>query len=135
MSTGGIRPEPRPRRQWTLPAPPGPSVREVVEKREREAGLRCSDHSCGVGPSDEDPMVEVGEGDRRQIRILRDNGEYTCEHLLHPPCLVSAQRVALRGAEETRVNGRVEVACPVCRAEGTIAVEDWEEGVRRLEAV
>ncbi|KAL1740198.1 hypothetical protein HDZ31DRAFT_47976 [Schizophyllum fasciatum] len=132
MSTGGRRPR---RLAWTLPPAPGPTVREVVERREREAGLRCSDHSCGVGPSDEDPEVEVGDAERRQIRIARAGGGAACAHLLHAPCLVSAQRVALRGAPETVADGRVEVACPVCRVEGTVALEDWLEGVRRLEAV
>lgn len=40
-----------------------------MEKREQEAGLRCCDMSCGVGPSDEDPWVDVGEQELKQLSI------------------------------------------------------------------
>ena len=43
-----------PKPPWTLPPAPGPTLRQRIEHREREAGLRCYDVSCGVGPSDED---------------------------------------------------------------------------------
>jgi hypothetical protein len=50
---------PLPRQDWAPPPPPGPTLRDCVERREREAGLRCCAASCCVGPSDEDPFVDV----------------------------------------------------------------------------
>ncbi|KAJ3472544.1 hypothetical protein NLI96_g13320 [Meripilus lineatus] len=35
-----------PKPDWTLPPPPGLTLRQRVEKREREMGLRCFDMSC-----------------------------------------------------------------------------------------
>ncbi|KAK0468290.1 uncharacterized protein EV420DRAFT_456015 [Desarmillaria tabescens] len=108
--------QPTERKKWTLPPAPGPTLRQRIERKEREAGLRCYDMSCGVGPSDEDPFVAVSE---EQVHIQRHDTEtgqvsVVCEHTFHPSCLVSAQRVALRGADEN--------------VEG----EDVEEGVRAL---
>ncbi|KAE9410465.1 hypothetical protein BT96DRAFT_781792, partial [Gymnopus androsaceus JB14] len=139
---------------WAPPAAPGMTLRQTIEKREREAGLRCWDVSCGVGPSDEDPFVTITDAQKRQIRIRQqvaasDSAEdgkgkgkekektdeepepqYVCPHTFHPPCIVSAQRAALNGAEEVVVeDGKsVEVSCPVCRATGVVSREDWEEG-------
>ncbi|KAJ7809620.1 hypothetical protein B0H14DRAFT_3758999 [Mycena olivaceomarginata] len=46
-------------RYWAPPPPQGPTLRDHVEHREREAGLRCCAMSCCVGPSDEDPFVDA----------------------------------------------------------------------------
>ncbi|KAG7449289.1 uncharacterized protein BT62DRAFT_917877 [Guyanagaster necrorhizus] len=136
---GGANPrrqprQPSERKKWTLPPAPGPTLRQHLERKEREAGLRCYDMSCGVGPSDEDPYVIMSE---KQLHIQRrktkmEQGSVVCEHTFHPSCLVSAQRVALKGADENVEGEDVEVSCPVCRADGVILKEDWQEGVRAL---
>ncbi|EMD40226.1 hypothetical protein CERSUDRAFT_45545 [Gelatoporia subvermispora B] len=128
----------RDKRRWSLPAAPGPTLRQRIERREREIGLRCSDVSCGLGPSDEDPVPVVDVSSLRQISIrpLKDHGEgdRVCEHTFHPSCLVSAERVAGWGQEDKKDDRdeEVEVSCPVCRAVGSISREDWEEGACAL---
>ena len=114
-----------PKPDWTLPPPPGLTLRQRVEKREREMGLRCFDMSCGIGPTDEDPIPsvdittmrqvgirrmkeggeDVGKGKEREREVeMMEDGEgedgYVCEHRFHPACLVSAERVAGWGVEE-----------------------------------
>ncbi|KAG6884730.1 hypothetical protein C0993_008679 [Termitomyces sp. T159_Od127] len=134
---------PREKKSWTLPAPPGPTLRQRIEKREREAGLRCYDISCGVGPSDEEPFVGAGstEGARRQLSICTVTPEghekremVVCEHTFHPACLVSAARVANALGEDVSVGQGdfVEVSCSVCRGVGSVRKEDWDEGVTAL---
>ena len=144
-------PAPRPPKTWTLPAPPGPTLRQRVEKKEREAGLRCHDLSCGVGPSDEDPFVGLTEEAKRQVSIVlrkpREEGVdedvemeeegvvvvNVCPHTFHAPCLVSAARLSMMGAEAASgVEGYVEVACSVCRGVGSVRQGVWEEGVTAL---
>lgn len=129
------------KRQWTPPPPPGATLRERVERKEREMGLRCSDISCGLGPTDEDPVPVVDPRAVRQIYIRPlpgkgDPNAHVCEHQFHPACLVSAERVAgWSGADQKReVEGEedVEVSCPVCRAVGCISHEDWDEGACAL---
>lgn len=152
MGMGGPRRAPRQPREkkvWTLPPAPGPTLRQRIERKEREAGLRCYDVSCGVGPSDEEPFAALTEATKKQlsIRALRTSTEETegggdakesaaagsvCSHTFHPPCLVSAARVALMGEDATVVNGNVEVACSVCRGVGNVAKRDWDEGVQAL---
>ncbi|CAA7262851.1 unnamed protein product [Cyclocybe aegerita] len=144
----GMRPHPvpeRPKGPWVLPPPPGLTLRQRVERREREAGLRCHDVSCGLGPSDEDPFgAELGEATVLQgvkqlsVRVKGEsgqgeNGERVCEHTFHSGCLVSAERVALKGADAI-VDGdeNIEVSCPVCRHAGCMTKEEWEEGVHAL---
>ncbi|OCH91593.1 hypothetical protein OBBRIDRAFT_792071 [Obba rivulosa] len=129
----------REKRRWSLPAAPGPTLRQRIERREREMGLRCSDPTCGLGPSDEDPAPVVDESALRQIHIrpLKGHGEgdRVCEHSFHPACLVRAERVAGWSPEDKKRNeneDEVEVSCPVCRAIGYISREDWEEGARAL---
>lgn len=133
---GGARlPE---KRQWTLPPPPGPTLRQRVETRERELGMRCCDISCGLGPSDEDPSPVIDGSTVRRISIRPLNavdGNKVCEHTFHPACLVSAERVAGWGSEdnkEEKVGEQVEVSCPVCRAVGYVSREDWDEGACAL---
>ncbi|KAI0917066.1 hypothetical protein AcW2_007294 [Taiwanofungus camphoratus] len=134
VSPNTARPQrPPEKRQWSLPAPPGPTLRQRVERRERELGLRCWDVSCGLGPSDEDPSPVIEPTAMRQIHIrpLAGAGERVCEHMFHPSCLVSAERVAGWGGEdkkEEKEGGEVEVSCPVCRAVGAVSKMDWEDG-------
>ncbi|KAJ7705347.1 hypothetical protein B0H17DRAFT_920203 [Mycena rosella] len=117
-----------PPQEWAPPPAPGPTLRDRIERREREAGLRCCDASCGVGPSDEDPFVEVREAARRVVPL-------GCGHSFHPACLVSAQRVrggwrepVLGGAEGEGKEGEVEVVCSLCRAEGHVPQAEWLAG-------
>ena len=134
---GARRPnQPREKKPWTLPPAPGPSLRSRVEEREREVGLRCSDISCGIGPSDEDPFPDVSGASLKQISIrpLPDSTSMNtsvCSHTFHSSCLVSAERVASWGGEE-KEEERVEVSCPKCRTLGCVSGEDWEEGVQGL---
>ena len=141
-----MRPPPRrERKEWTLPPPPGPSLRQRIEQREREQGLRCFDTSCGVGPSDDDPYPDLSPGSMKQVSIHsrgmeRDNDTASgavCAHAFHPVCLVMAERVARGGASAAGGNGAipaldVEVSCPVCRATGFVKWSEWEEGVATL---
>ncbi|KAF8624420.1 hypothetical protein AX15_005898 [Amanita polypyramis BW_CC] len=84
------------KKQWAPPAAPGPTLRQRIEKREREAGLRCHDVSCGVGPSDEDPIIFVTTDGIKQLTLRPVNvdgttstqeGARTCVHTFHPSCL------------------------------------------------
>ncbi|TFY68999.1 hypothetical protein EVJ58_g666 [Rhodofomes roseus] len=131
------RGRPPEKQQWTPPAPPGQTLRQRVERKERERGLRCWDVSCGLGPMDEDPFPVIDPSTIRQISINRigGNGEKVCEHTFHPSCLVSAERVAGWGGEdkkEEKEGEEVEVSCPVCRAVGIIPRTDWDEGACAL---
>ena len=63
------RAAPAEKRQWVLPSPPGLTLRERVEKKERALGLRCSAISCGLGPSDEDPVPVSDPRAVRQVPI------------------------------------------------------------------
>lgn len=129
----------RERTTWTVPPAPGPSLRQRVEQREREQGLRCSDISCGVGPSDDDPYPEPSASLTKQVFIHpladaeheSDVNASVCAHLFHPACLVSAERVAGWGGED-KAELLVEVSCPICRAVGCVTREEWELGVSAL---
>lgn len=130
-----------PKRPWVLPPAPGPTLRQRIERREREAGLRCHDVSCGLGPSDEDPFDGDDSGmlcnmpllSIRKEKNLEESRQAVCEHKLHSACLVSAERIALRGMDAVvDDNGCVEVSCPVCRSVGCVTKEEWEEGVGAL---
>ena len=135
---GQGRARPPEKRQWTPPAPPGPTLRQRVERLERERGLRCWDVSCGLGPTDEDPVPVIDPSSIRQIPINRigGQGEKVCEHTFHPSCLVSAERVAGWGAEDKKEEKEgeeeVEVSCPLCRTVGVISRTDWDEGACAL---
>lgn len=127
----------RERKPWTLPPPPGPSLRQRVEQKEREQGLRCSDTSCGIGPSDDEPYPPLSHLSMKEVSIHKqvDGAIVTsgavCAHKFHPACLVSAERVAGWGGKETN-DPIVEVSCPVCRAVGCVTRSEWEEGVVAL---
>ena len=136
---------PAEKRHWTPPPAPGPTLRQVVERNEREMGLRCSDVSCGIGPSDEDdlsafPALDFSTLRQIGIRPPKDDTsgrEAVCEHKFHPACLVSAGRVAGWGHEEKTgepagEDEDVEVSCPVCRSVGVISRLEWEEGACEL---
>ncbi|TEB20135.1 hypothetical protein FA13DRAFT_1743388 [Coprinellus micaceus] len=124
-----------PKKEWTPPPPPGPTLRQRIEKREHEAGLRCSDISCGIGPSDEEPCISEADAQLKQLSIHETgkDGNRVCSHSFHSSCLVSAERVARRGADASIVGSDVEVNCPVCRGAGSISKSDWDEGVHTLE--
>lgn len=138
---GGANFEPEASREWVPPPAPGPTLRQRVEAKERKAGLRCDDPSCGIGPSDEDPFPEVFNAlDSpyiKRVAILGCGGdEAVCWHLFHPACLVSADRCAGWG-EENRPSeeghGEYEVvSCPVCRIVGKVQKKVWEEGAEKL---
>lgn len=128
------------RKEWTPPPPPGLTLRQRIERHEREAGLRCDDVSCGQAPSDEDPdHVPANWQNEKQkmLAIKRDRGagEPVCEHRFHPVCLVDAGRVAGWGPITNGDAGEegVEVACPRCRETGHVEYPEWEEGVRASE--
>ncbi|KAK2463384.1 hypothetical protein APHAL10511_004610 [Amanita phalloides] len=130
---------PSEKKQWAPPPAPGPTLRQRIEKREREAGLRCYDVSCGIGPSDEDPLVLVRSEEMKQLvlrRVMGDGlteaGTRMCAHTFHPSCLVSTERVALRGGDVPVVGDEVEVSCSVCRAVGRVSRTEWEEGLQQL---
>lgn len=135
---GQGRARPPEKRQWTPPAPPGQTLRQRVERLERERGLRCWDVSCGLGPTDEDPIPVIEPLTIRQICInkIGGHGEKVCEHTFHPSCLVSAERVAGWGAEDMKEEKEgeeeVEVSCPLCRTVGVISRTDWDEGACAL---
>ncbi|KAJ7054067.1 hypothetical protein C8F01DRAFT_995719 [Mycena amicta] len=120
-----------PPQEWTPPDPPGVTLRERVERRERDAGLRCSDSSCGIGPSDDDPFIEVPENAQRRIPITGPDGKTACSHTFHPTCLVSAQRSRRGWLEPQLAEGKedaIEVSCSLCRADGTVPPAEWLEG-------
>ncbi|PFH51206.1 hypothetical protein AMATHDRAFT_59465 [Amanita thiersii Skay4041] len=130
---------PAEKKQWAPPPAPGPTLRQRVEKKEREAGLRCHDVSCGIGPSDDDPFVSVTEVSMKQLSLQSLNGDgsesdpkTSCPHTFHPSCLVSTERVASRGADTPVVGDNVEVSCSVCRSVGRVSKKDWEEGALTL---
>ena len=133
---------PAEKRQWTPPPAPGPTLRQVVERNERAMGLRCSDISCGLGPSDDDPVSSIDLSSLRQISIRPPQSDTSgkdsvCEHKFHPSCLVSAERVTgwgheVKTGEPAGDGDEVEVSCPVCRAVGVISRLDWEEGACML---
>ena len=138
---GGVNREPEAPREWIPPPAPGPTLRQRVEAKERQAGLRCDDPSCGIGPSDEDPLPEVfNDPDSppvKRVGILKDGGDETdCGHIFHPACLVSADRCAGWGQEYRPTNdgggGYEVVSCPVCRGVGKVQREVWEEGAKAL---
>ena len=122
---------PREKRPWTLPPPPGLTLRQRVEQKEREVGLRCCDVSCGVGPSDEEPNSSDASMKQLSIRPLRSGGD-ACAHTFHPACLVRAERVAF-GSKENVDGGDVGVSCSVCRMVGCVTSEEWMEGEKALD--
>ena len=97
--------------------------------------MRCSDVSCGIGPSDDDPFVDLSAGLKKQLSIHQcgDENVKVCGHAFHSACLVSAERVALRGADAAIVGDDVEVSCPVCKGVGCVSRKDWDEGVFTLQ--
>ncbi|KAG9122516.1 hypothetical protein FRC07_001065 [Ceratobasidium sp. 392] len=147
---------PPPQKKWTPPEAVK-TFRQVVEEKEREAGWRCDDPACLLGPADdEEPSDEphdiklrypimrsmVPEGPARQkiqdgIRVYADgedfrvNGENpVCEHTLHAECLVTSARVNGWGpAQNAAPNSRVTLRCPVCRLEGVVERQVWDAGM------
>ncbi|GJJ15889.1 hypothetical protein Clacol_010167 [Clathrus columnatus] len=93
------RPE---RRKWISPDPVGRTLRQRVEAKERELGLRCDDVVCLVAPSDEDPVPSDSLSDaskaaltkRVQLHGAYDSRGRLCEHSFHSACLVASARIA-----------------------------------------
>lgn len=138
---GGVNHVPETPTEWMPPSAPGPTLRQRVEAKERQAGLRCDDPSCGIGPSDEDPFPTVfsdpNSSSVKRVGILKEGGEEAvCCHVLHPACLVSADRCAGWGERDRPTNDGSEenevVSCPVCRSVGQVQREVWDEGVKAL---
>ncbi|KAJ6464888.1 hypothetical protein C8R45DRAFT_802695, partial [Mycena sanguinolenta] len=78
--------------RWAPPPAPGPSIRDRVERNEREAGLRCDDPCCAIGPSDDDPFAQISEAARQMISLGGGDGYgKACAHVFHRSCLLSAQ--------------------------------------------
>ncbi|KAH9985861.1 hypothetical protein BJV77DRAFT_1031053 [Russula vinacea] len=101
-----------PKRAWAPPPAPGLTLRQRVEQGEREKGLRCDD----IGPA------------RVVIHTVGD-GVSVCGHTFHSSCLVSAERVAGWGSDS---EDERELRCPVCRADGVVPRQDWEQGAQAL---
>ena len=125
----------REKKDWTLPLAPGLTLREKVEKREREMGLRCSEFCCAVGPHDDDPPLSSFEKEAQVSILLVEGGEgeSICEHTFHPSCLVSSSRISSLTSfsdteEESHVGAEVEVSCPVCKHSGVVSRSVWEGG-------
>ena len=138
---GGANPEPEIPGDWAPPSAPGPTLRQRVETKERKAGLRCDDPSCGIGPSDEVPYPEAfynpDSSSIKRVAIMQDGGDdAVCGHIFHPACLVSADRCAGWGKEarpsEGANDGYEVVSCPVCRVVGKVQKELWDEGAKEL---
>ncbi|KZW03373.1 hypothetical protein EXIGLDRAFT_725815 [Exidia glandulosa HHB12029] len=121
------------RRKWSRPDSQGRTIRQHVEQRERELGLRCDSTSCDVAPTDEDPAPQIPAGVTTKTICLRPTGEKKCEHKFHPQCIVTAARVAAAAAGRDAADASA-VSCPICRAEGALTTEEWEEGERALQA-
>jgi hypothetical protein len=136
----------RPPREYLPSAPPGLTLRQRVEKLEREHGLRCWEPTCGLAPHDDEPELGVFE---RQAHVLKplpeakgkgrevsgDDRERACEHTYHPSCLVSSQRVrAVTHNEEIDERAdEIPVICEVCRTPGVVEQGVWLEGVKALD--
>lgn len=122
----------RSREKWKLPEAPGLSLRERIEEREREKGLRCGAKSCIFGPVDHDPYKEDGRVMRMvEIRVREVKG-LQCQHLVHPSCLMQVKpKDRWPDKEDDEVD--VDVVCPMCRQGGTVGKADWDEGQLALE--
>jgi len=129
---------PRERRKWTVPDGRGATIRQQVEKKEREVGLRCHDPSCGLAPTDDVPLVSEKDTERIVIRKNHDGAggdhlrSHACDHKFHSGCLVSAARVAGLSPSLDSPSDEVEVSCMVCRAQGHVGRCDWDSGVKQL---
>lgn len=122
-------------RFWTRPEAPGRSLRENIEEKEREMGLRCWDPICMFAPTDEAPYTTTSTLRQISIKVATLT---TCVHAVHPACLVRSARAA--GWKAVRSNPDVDdgdasaakVLCPSCLTAGTVSRKDWEEGVTAL---
>jgi hypothetical protein len=138
MGPGGTNHGPEVPREWVPPPAPGHTLRQRVEAKERKAGLRCDDPSCGIGPSDEDPFPVVFDtpdsSSTKRVAIRRGGGDgAACGHVFHPACLVSADRCSGWGAEDRPCDDEYKVvSCSVCRSVGKVEKEVWEEGATEL---
>ncbi|KAF8529053.1 hypothetical protein BU17DRAFT_28238, partial [Hysterangium stoloniferum] len=115
---------------WTLPTAPGLSLRERIEAREQEMGMRCASAICIYAPSDEDPQSTSTQV--RSQTSISTKEEDNCKHTFHPACLVLQTRLAGREASIISVPGAedpvVEIHCPSCHSLGTLSSRIWAEG-------
>jgi hypothetical protein len=133
LFTQGFGDQPAERKQWTVPDGRGATIRQRVENKERDVGLRCYDPSCGLAPTDDAPLVPTKN--TKRVLIYKDNDAdvHVCEHSFHSGCLVSAARVAGFHPQGEDQYEEVEVPCIVCRSHGHIGRNSWDDGVRQLE--
>ncbi|KIJ56706.1 hypothetical protein M422DRAFT_40301 [Sphaerobolus stellatus SS14] len=122
----------RPRREWQLPEGPGLSLRERIEERERELGLRCLMKTCIFAPSD-DSLIGEDAPIRPQvlIQIPESDQSSSCTHSVHPACLVLHTRTT--GVGIAVQEDKIDVSCPLCRAAGVVSKGVWDEGAKTLE--
>ncbi|KAF8523258.1 hypothetical protein BU17DRAFT_43946, partial [Hysterangium stoloniferum] len=140
------------RKPWTPPEPVGRTLRQRVEAKERELGLRCDDVVCDIAPGDDDDDDDDSGGnwggsgsEDGRVKMIKIHAAYdasgrACEHMFHAGCFVTSARVAGEGEESDEAGTDAEeemipVSCPVCRAEGSLTRGEWEEGVRMAMAV
>ncbi|KAJ7829571.1 hypothetical protein B0H14DRAFT_2309325, partial [Mycena olivaceomarginata] len=76
--------------------------------------------SCGAGPSDDDPFVEVARDFVGLLAPGAEGGKTVCAHTFNPACLRSRWRGFAAGDREA-----VEIACSLCSAEGRIPPVMW----------
>ncbi|KAF8168992.1 hypothetical protein K438DRAFT_1855965, partial [Mycena galopus ATCC 62051] len=97
--------------EWAPPPAPGPTIRDRVERREREAGMRCDAAACRVGPSDDDPFIEILEKAERTNVINtgpkgRRGAGKACTRMFHRSCLVRCRLKVLRNCWPKLMGGR-----------------------------
>ncbi|QRV77579.1 Zf-rbx1 domain protein [Ceratobasidium sp. AG-Ba] len=147
---------PPPPKKWTPPEPVK-TFRQVVEEKEREAGWRCDDPACLLGPADDEELAAEPQikprysimrpiapgglvrhhksqdgirvyADGEDVRVSGENP--VCDHTLHAECLVTCARVnGWAPPDDADPRSRVTLRCPVCRHEGTVERYVWDSGV------
>ncbi|KAJ7726191.1 hypothetical protein B0H14DRAFT_3519172 [Mycena olivaceomarginata] len=103
------------RLDWAPPPPQGQTLRERVERRERQVRLRCCAPSCRVGPSDDNPFADA----RRSVRLLPIGVDGACTHMHHSVCLVLGH-----GTRD-----EMEVVCTSCSTRVCVPPAVWLEAL------
>ncbi|EJD38427.1 hypothetical protein AURDEDRAFT_128882 [Auricularia subglabra TFB-10046 SS5] len=108
--------------------PHGRTVRQHVEKRERELGLRCDLACCALAPTDDDPEPTLHGEMPKLMRLQSANHTgQQCTHEFHPQCIVTATSIPAQRPSRA-VAGPIPVSCPICAAEGAVEPADWAAG-------
>lgn len=123
----------RPKPTWTVPECPGPSLREIIETKEREQHLRCVCKSCIFAPTDDNPQSEEARIMRQVTILLEEASIGTCKHRVHPACLVLSMQTASKAQSINIFNENMKVRCPSCGLAGAVTEESWREGELSLE--